>query len=132
VQVDQYGLEVLDAAACRALLATKGVGRIGTSIDALPVIVPVHYAVDGDFVVLRMRADTRLDKALVGCVVCFEVDSLDDTGEYDWGVNVTGEAEGVYADEEVARLDTLGVPDLVDHARWVRIPTTVIVGRRRL
>lgn len=130
MRVDDYGLEILRAAECRALLATRTVGRIGTSIDALPVIVPVHYAMDGDYIVFRTKPETRFDKALIACVVCFEVDVLDDSGEWAWGVNVTGEAEGVYSRRDVARLERLGVDVPPWETHWLRVPTTWITGRR--
>lgn len=130
MQVDDYGLEILGAAECRALLATRSVGRIGTSIEALPVIVPVDYGIDGNFVVFRTKPDTRFDKSLIGHVVCFEVDVLDEAGEWHWGVNVTGEAESVYPDADVARLDALGVRVPPWETHWVRLPTTLITGRR--
>ena len=127
--VDEHGLEIIRATECRRLLKTRAVGRIGTSIDALPVVMPVFYAVDGNYVVLRSIPDTPVGKALEDCVVCLEVDSL---GEEDdaWGVVVTGQAERVTNDIDTARLDGLGVPDLIDSTVWLRIPTTVVLGRR--
>jgi len=129
VPVDEHGLEIINAAECRRLLKTRAVGRIGISIDALPVVMPVFYGVDGDYVVFRSMPDTPVGKSLEGCVVCLEVDSL---GEDDdpWGVVVTGEAQRVTNDIDVARLDTLGVPDVVDSTIWVRIPTKIVLGRR--
>jgi nitroimidazol reductase NimA-like FMN-containing flavoprotein (pyridoxamine 5'-phosphate oxidase superfamily) len=131
--LDEHGLEVIGAAESRALLQTRTVGRLGTSIDALPVIVPVHYAVDGNYVVLRSKAGTPLDKALTDCVVCLEVDTLDDSkADFAWGVIVTGPAERVDDKDDIARLETLGVPDLIAGTHWVRIPTNLALGRRLL
>ena len=45
-------LIVLDQVECRRLLESHYVGRIGLSVAALPVIVPVNYAVDGDQIVI--------------------------------------------------------------------------------
>ncbi|HUR78474.1 MAG TPA: pyridoxamine 5'-phosphate oxidase family protein [Acidimicrobiales bacterium] len=131
MQVDEYGLEVLSAAQCRALLATHSVGRLGTSIGALPVVVPVDYAVDGRFVAMRIKPDTVFDKSLIGCVVGFEVDALGDSTDDSWFVNVTGEVREVEAETDIERLEKLGVPELLTESHWVRISTKVVFGRRK-
>ena len=41
VPVDRIGLEVLDRQTCLELLATAPIGRVGLSIEALPVVLPV-------------------------------------------------------------------------------------------
>jgi nitroimidazol reductase NimA-like FMN-containing flavoprotein (pyridoxamine 5'-phosphate oxidase superfamily) len=130
VPFDEHGLEIIKAADCRSLLKTRSVGHLGTSIDALPVVMPVFYGVDGDYVVLRSMPDTPVGKALEDCVVCLEVDSLGESGEDPWGVVVTGQAQRVTSDADIARLDALGVPDVVDSSVWVRIPTRLVLGRR--
>src|SRR5205823_6700484 len=70
-------LQMLSPGECERLLAQTTVGRVGISIGALPVVLPVNYAMlDGD-VVVRTSPGTKLDAALAGSVVAFEVDQVD-------------------------------------------------------
>ena len=128
---DEFGLEVLNADECRALLATRKLGRIGASLNALPIVVPVDYALDGDSVVMCVNMNTALGKALVDCVVCLEVDNLDEPAEIDWGVYVNGQPHAVADPDEVARLETLGVSRWSEESEWLRLSTAMIMGRRR-
>ena len=61
---DRNGLHVLSRYECLHLLAAGHVGRIGLSVQALPVVLPVNYAVLDGGVVLRSGAGTKLDAAL--------------------------------------------------------------------
>ena len=45
---------------CLRLLASTTVGRVALTSKALPVILPVNYAVDGDTVVIRTRPGSLL------------------------------------------------------------------------
>jgi uncharacterized protein len=130
VPIDEHGLELMESAESRALLKTRTVGRLGMSIGALPVILPVYYAVDGNYVVMRTKAGTPVDDALTNNVVCFEVDTLHEPDTDRWGVFVTGHAERVVDETDIARMEALGVPDLIDGTHWVRIPTQRVLGRR--
>ena len=56
--------EALDTEQCRTLLGSHNVGRMAVSVDALPVILPVNYAVDGDDIVFRTTPGTKLSAAL--------------------------------------------------------------------
>ena len=61
-------LELLSPEECEQLLAQQSIGRVGISMGALPVVLPVNYAMlDGD-VVIRTGAGTKLDAALSGQV----------------------------------------------------------------
>lgn len=128
--VDQHGLEIIKAEECRRLLSQRRVAHIGLSIDALPMIIPVFYAVDGDYVVLRSRPDTPVGKALEDCVVSLAVDTLVESPDDPWGVVVTGQAERVTDEADIARMEELDIPDLIKGTVWVRIPTKVVLGRR--
>ena len=48
MHIDRAGLRVLTREECLALLATAEIGRIAISARALPVILPVRFAMDGD------------------------------------------------------------------------------------
>jgi nitroimidazol reductase NimA-like FMN-containing flavoprotein (pyridoxamine 5'-phosphate oxidase superfamily) len=117
---------------CALLLTAGRVGRVGVSQGALPVVLPVNYAVlDGD-VVIRTGAGTKLDAALAGAVVAFEIDSVDPVYHAGWSVMVQGRAREVVDPDELKRVRALplapwaaGVRD-----RFVRIATERISGRR--
>ena len=84
---------MLSAERCRALLSQHTFGRVGLSIDALPVVLPVHYRFDGERLVIRAEPGRKLCVALRGAVVCFEIDGPGDATSSGWCVLVTGVAE---------------------------------------
>ena len=125
-------LQPISEEECALLLAAGKVGRVGVSQGALPAVLPVNYAVlDGD-IVIRTGAGTKLDAALRGAVVAFEIDSIDPIYHEGWSVMVQGRAHEVVDPEELKRARTLplepwaaGVRD-----RFVRISSERVSGRR--
>jgi uncharacterized protein len=85
-------VEELSPGTCASLLRRHSFGRIGLSVDALPVVLPVNYALDGDRIILRTGYGTKLAAALRNAVVCFEIDAVDHVGGTGWSVLVTGVA----------------------------------------
>jgi nitroimidazol reductase NimA-like FMN-containing flavoprotein (pyridoxamine 5'-phosphate oxidase superfamily) len=69
-------IEELGSAECWELLASQQVGRIGFVAEAQPVILPVNYAVDGTTVVFRTAPGGKLNAAIQGQRVAFQVDEL--------------------------------------------------------
>ena len=132
MDVDANGLEVLDPAECRRLLASRSLGRISVSSGALPVILPVNYLLLDDEIVLRTRRGTRLAAATRHAIVAFEVDDIDDDTGTGWSVMVQGIAR------ELAESPGLRVARAADLARWidpgdsrhVGISLDVVTGRR--
>lgn len=132
VEVDKNGLEVLDRQQCLALLAGVTIGRVGLTTGALPTVLPVNFCLDGDRVLIRTGEGTKLDAALSGAVVAFEIDDFDPIGHSGWSVVVTGVADEVTEPERLRRAERLPL------ARWapvgnghiVAIATDMISGRR--
>jgi nitroimidazol reductase NimA-like FMN-containing flavoprotein (pyridoxamine 5'-phosphate oxidase superfamily) len=132
VRIDRNGLEVLDRRQCLDLLGRSTFGRVGITAGALPTILPVNYRLDGDEILVRTGAGTKLDAALRGAVVAFEVDHVDPVYHSGWSVVVTGVARPVTDPERVVAEEHAPV------ARWapagedhlVAISTDVISGRR--
>jgi nitroimidazol reductase NimA-like FMN-containing flavoprotein (pyridoxamine 5'-phosphate oxidase superfamily) len=58
------GLQVIERAECLRLLATEEVGRLGVVVAGRPEIFPVNYVVDGDEVMFRTDAGTKLAGAM--------------------------------------------------------------------
>jgi nitroimidazol reductase NimA-like FMN-containing flavoprotein (pyridoxamine 5'-phosphate oxidase superfamily) len=132
MDLDRNGIEILDEAECRQLLASQGVGRVGLTVEALPVILPVNYALmDGD-VVFRTSAGAKLGAALDQAVVCFEIDGHDDVAHEGWSVLVTGRAELIENPEERRAADLLPLQPWsgVTTGFPVRVRTGMISGRR--
>ena len=132
IELDRSGLEVLDQEECLRLLGSATLGRLGVSIGALPVIVPVTYRLVGDRIVFRTGLGTKLDAATRGSVVAFEVDQVDATSGAGWSVSVTGLAS------EVTAIDDLDASVRADIPRWshpggerfTMVSTDMVSGRR--
>jgi len=75
---------------CLALLATRQVGRLGVSNEALPAILPVNFHLLNDRIIVRTVPGTKLDAAVAQAVVAFEVDNYDLEGSWGWSVLVQG------------------------------------------
>ncbi|MGH3245716.1 MAG: pyridoxamine 5'-phosphate oxidase family protein [Trebonia sp.] len=130
---DRAGLEILHLGDCFGLLESVPVGRIGFVAGGEVVILPVHFLVDGQDVVFRTAAGSKLSAVEVGHYVGFEADSYDAATGTGWSVLVNGLAEVVDAGAEAARLDTLGLTSWGAGASgrvWVRIRPSSISGRR--
>lgn len=131
VEIERRAVQVLAADECLALLSHHAVGRIGLSVDALPVVLPVNYLLDNGRILLRTGFGTKLAAALRNAVVCFEVDEIDQEHQVGWSVLVTGTAREL-AGKAAARAATLPLrpwsPDVGDHL--VTIDIELISGRR--
>lgn len=103
-----YVFDELDEPVCRRLLATVPIGRLGFTEAALPRILPVHFTVRGDDVVIGSLGGTKVRSALRGDVVAFEADSYDPVTHEGWAVNVIGISRVLTDPDEVATLDALG------------------------
>jgi nitroimidazol reductase NimA-like FMN-containing flavoprotein (pyridoxamine 5'-phosphate oxidase superfamily) len=131
MEIDRDGLEVLDRTECLRLLEGSNVGRVAGTCGALPVVVPVAYAMDGDSIVVESRRGTTPAFACGGEVVAFEVDNLHEHGHSGWTVMVTGVAEVVEDVREVARLRQLCRNDSPSwDKRFIRISSELVSGRR--
>ena len=129
---DPEPLDTLTPAECRQLLDEGRIGYLGLSIRALPVVIPVNYAMmDGD-VVVRIDAGTKLDAALADAVVAFEVDAVDPTGHEGRVVGVQGRASEIVDPDELQRAGQLSLRPWAHGVRdhVIRIRTDVVSGRR--
>ena len=126
-------LSVLSRDECLRLLASVPVGRVGLSVGALPVVLPVNFALlDGD-VVFRTVVGTKFHAAAEGTVVAFEADGYAHDGTAGWSVLVQGMSTVVTEPAELLRVQELTVyPWAVDGSadRVVRIIASTVSGRR--
>jgi uncharacterized protein len=121
----------IDRVDCVHLLTAHGLGRLAVSLRDQPLILPVNYAMDGDCVVFRTDAGTKLYGA-AGQPVAFEIDGFDRLYHEGWSVLVVGTAEEVHQPAERARLAALPLGPWApgDKAHWLRIRPGAITGRR--
>ncbi len=84
------GLEVLDRDECLRLLGSHPVGRVAVVVDAGPLIFPVNYALDGDSIVFRSDAGSKVSGASSGFPMSFEIDGIDEVLHTGWSVVVNG------------------------------------------
>ena len=118
---------------CLELLSQVSVGRIGASIDALPVIVPVRFALFGESVLFRTVSGTKLDAATIGAVVAFQADAQGPVDESHWSVLVQGVASTVTDEWDQTEKTTAWIESWLGvekHHHLVQLNTTNITGRR--
>lgn len=130
--IDRNGLEILSRADCLDLLGDSGLGRVAVTMNALPVVLPVCYAVLDEDVIIRTGTGTKLSAAVNHAVVTFEVDRLE--GDDRWSVSVTGVAAPVTRPDDLARVVGLSMPAGLRTLRphFVRIRSDLVSGRRFL
>jgi nitroimidazol reductase NimA-like FMN-containing flavoprotein (pyridoxamine 5'-phosphate oxidase superfamily) len=128
------GLSVvaLERAECMDLLSRAGIGRVVLSLDCIPVALPVNVAVLDEDVVFATDAGSKLDAAAQGNVVSVQVDDIDRVYHTGWSVLVTGVAELLTEPRDVDRARRLPLQPWAPgpHLYFVRVPSTVVSGRR--
>ena len=121
-------LEVIDRAECDLLLRGRTLGRVGVKIADNLVILPVFYAVLDDEIVFRTAPGTKLDAAVLGTRVAFEVDGT----APGWSVLVSGHAREITDAKELehARTRLGGDWPAGERERLVAISLDDVSGRR--
>jgi len=114
------------------LLARERVGRVAFVDDLGPIVMPVNFVLDRHMVVFRTDDGTKLDTAVRGSRVAFEIDGTDEAARAGWSVVVRGEAVEVTDTAELARLRQLPLYPWAPGAKthYVRILPAVLTGRR--
>jgi len=126
------GVLELPADECWRLLRSADVGRLAVSIANFPDIFPVNYVVDGETIVFRTAAGTKLAASVLGRGIAFEIDGYDATAGDAWSVVAKGEAREI--EHMVDYFDAEDLPLFPWHAspkpNFVRIEPTELTGRR--
>lgn len=97
----------LDRAESMRLLASVRVGRLIFTVNALPAVRLMNFAVAGRLIVLRTAAGTTVARKVHDLIVAFEADDLDAATSSGWSVVVTGRAARVTDPELIARYRTV-------------------------
>jgi uncharacterized protein len=117
---------------CFELLAHEHLGRVAVVDDRGPVVFPVNFVLDRHMMVFRTGDGSKLDAAVRGSRVAFQVDGTDAAAQTGWSVLVRGEAVEVTDPAELARLRRLPLRPWAPGAKhhYVRILPAVLTGRR--
>lgn len=131
MKLDSAGLQVLSHEECMRLLPSCPIGRIVFTDRALPAVQPVNFCLDGDDIVIRTTAGSKLAAATRRAVVAFEVDDFHPAQRTGWSVTVVGLARVADEPAEIARLERLPLTPWV-HGRdqFIVITTVEATGRR--
>jgi hypothetical protein len=132
MDVDRNGLEVLDRDECLTLLGSVSFGRVGLSMAALPVVLPVNFRLVDEQIVFSTAPGSKLRAATDHAVIAFEADHVDPLEHTGWSVVATGLARVVTDAAEGEWFLRSGVPRWLsgDEAQLVVVGTGVISGRR--
>lgn len=118
---------------CLELLREEPVGRVALTARALPVVLPVNFALlDGD-VVWRSAQGTKLNDASTGFVVAFEADHFEPDHKQGWSVMIQGLAHVITDVEELDRAKELPLePWALDGVadRYVCLVPNIVTGMR--
>ncbi len=113
------------------LLAETGIGRVGLSVDSLPVILPVNYVLDGARLVFRTGEGSKLEAATRNAVICIEIDHLEPRWQSGWSVLVTGQSHHLAEEEVSPEARRVLVPwSLAAGDQYVSVPLDLVTGRR--
>lgn len=115
---------------CVQLLQATTLGRLAVTNSALPMILPVNYAMEGANIVFRTGQGGLLDRTCRNTVVAFEIDGYDDEKRSGWSVVVVGVANVLYAGDWLRAVE-LGLTSAgaSDGAVFVKIVPGAITGR---
>ena len=121
---------VLSYGDCLDLLRATSVGRVAVTSHALPLVLPVNFALDGHRIVFRTDASGTLARACEDAVVAFEIDDIAADGRSGWSVLVVGVAR-LLGGSEALRAVELDLVSAADNNRsqFVAISLGQVSGR---
>jgi uncharacterized protein len=124
--------ELLGEDECRALLHDASIGRVAVSLGAIPAVFPVNYRMDGGDICFLTAEGTKLEAAVRGTVVAFEVDEVDERNEEGWSVLAVGEAHEVTGEVAGHLVEEMSLHPWAPGTRshLVRIHPDFLSGRR--
>ncbi|GHH69875.1 pyridoxamine 5'-phosphate oxidase [Streptosporangium violaceochromogenes] len=107
MRLDSTRSQALSLRECRELLSSVPIGRIAFTDRALPAVQPVSFRLDGEEIVIRTAAGSRLAASASDAVVAFEADTFDAETRSGWAVTLVGHARAVRSPSEIVRLSRL-------------------------
>lgn len=121
-------VRVSDQAECYLLLHSRSLGRVGVHVPDQLTVLPVYYAVMDRDIVFRTGLGTKLNAAVVGARVVFEVDNASPG----WSVLVRGQAQEISDPDTRVHAQALLGHDWPagEREHYVRIVAEQVTGRR--
>jgi nitroimidazol reductase NimA-like FMN-containing flavoprotein (pyridoxamine 5'-phosphate oxidase superfamily) len=116
---------------CMALLSTTSIGRIGSTIDAMPVILPVTFSLSRGAIVFRTMPGTKLHDASLNAVVALQADhyaSLHDP--VGWSVLVQGMTQEVTDPTWLSAVRMLPLGSWATDGTYVALEPAIVSGRQ--
>lgn len=130
-RLDRNALEVLSREECLRLIEDAPIGRVGTIVGGVAIVLPVNFTLFEGDVVFRTGTGGKLAAAVDREVLCLEVDSVDVAARTGWSVVVTGMASEMTRPDELAAVADLDLQSWVPgRGRYVRIRADEVAGRR--
>jgi uncharacterized protein len=125
-------LEILSDEDSLQLLRSQPVGRVGFASAALPVILPVNFAVDDGTIVFATEAGAKLDAARSSSVACLEVDGYDVLTHTGWSVLATGRLAKIDDPRRLEEAQHLPLSPWATRGalHYVQLPIELLSGRR--
>jgi uncharacterized protein len=122
----------LDRAESLRLLATLQVGRLIFTVNALPAVRLMNFAVVDGLIVLRTAAETTVGRKVNDVIVAFEADDLDAATSSGWSVVVMGRATRVSDPDLIARYRNVPLIPWApgEHDQFLTITSEVVDGHR--
>ena len=130
---DHAGLRVMGLEECLRRVGASPVGRLAFPLDGEIAVLPVNHVLDGVDICFLTSGASKIQAAVDGDAVSFQVDEWDAAHRSGWSVLVYGTAATVTDDDAVTRLVARARRPWVavekDGGRWVRVSTRQITGR---
>ncbi len=125
-------MEIVERSECLRLLKTVPIGRIGLSLNALPVVLPVNFVLRDDTIIVRTAPGTKLSAAMSNAVVAFEADQFVPITHTGWSVLVQGVSRVLRDPAEIEAARQLPLRPWANEATdwFMAISTEVVNGRR--
>jgi len=82
--------ELISEERCWELLATASMGRLALSVQALPMILPVQYYLDGRKLAVCLGHHEIPERDLDDAIIAFAADAVDPVTRSGWSVQVQG------------------------------------------
>jgi nitroimidazol reductase NimA-like FMN-containing flavoprotein (pyridoxamine 5'-phosphate oxidase superfamily) len=122
----------LDRAESLRLLAGVPVGRLIFTINALPAVRPMNFALADGLIVMRTAASTTVARKIHDTIVTFEADEFDPATSSGWSVTVTGRAALVTDPAAIARCQAVPLVPWAPGVRdqFVTVTTELVEGLR--
>lgn len=125
---ERISVDRLDESQCWELLASAALGRVGTTLQALPVVLPVVFATDDHNIVFRVAREAGFAAACLQAPMAFEVDHME-TASDGWSVLAIGQARPAELTPSIEAV-ALGLPSWADADHLLVLAPQVLTGRR--